>query len=632
MATYVVDIETDGLKSTKLHVVSVGYQDEDGNWQVISTKDPDKIRSIMEDEDNFIVGHFFKLFDSVELERLLGFKIKAFVVDTLALAWYLFPTRKASFGLAQFGVEYGIPKPKIEDWEGLTYEDYEHRCQEDVKINIKLWEELISKLMELYGSSEAAFEFIKYLMFKMDCLVTQQAEMCRVDIYKVKENIDILEPMLLEKEDMLIRAMPEGAIIKTKPKVMVKKNRQPSANAIKWFQYLKENELPPTTEEVRAPANPSSTTQLKDWLFSIGWEPKIFNDGANGPVPQIRNKDRELCESILELSDKEPAILYLDGLTVINHRLALLRSLKECSDENGMTIASAAGLTNTLRLRHSKPIVNLPGVTGAIHEAMEGGMSKAEAVEANLRDGQLIRECIIAKEGQELCGSDIVSLEDNTKRHYMFNYDPDYVIEQMSEGFDPHLDLALRAGAITQEQLDLYKSGDKATKALLKPIRDGYKMANYGCIYGIGAEKLGEAIGMSTQEAKVLIEAYWERNWSIKQLPRDIKVKTIGDQMWLLNPVSNFWYSVRSEKDIFSTLNQGTGAYIFDVWLKYITLEGLSPFLQYHDEMVVSIEKGRREEVKIIIDEAMDKVNELLNLNIKISVDVQFGDNYADVH
>ena len=102
--------------------------------------------------------------------------------------------------------------------------------------------------------------------------------------------------------------------------------------------------------------------------------------------------------------------------------------------------------------------------------------------------------------------------------------------------------------------------------------------------------------------------------------------------MWLLNPVSNFWYSVRSEKDIFSTLNQGTGAYIFDVWLKYITLEGLSPFLQYHDEMVVSVEKGRREEVKIIIDEAMDKVNELLKLNIKISVDVQFGDNYADVH
>jgi hypothetical protein len=35
--------------------------------------------------------------------------------------------------------------------------------------------------------------------------------------------------------------------------------------------------------------------------------------------------------------------------------------------------------------------------------------------------------------------------------------------------------------------------------------------------------------------------------------------------MWLYNPVSKFWYSA-IYKDIFSTLNQGTGVYCFDTW------------------------------------------------------------------
>jgi DNA polymerase I-like protein with 3'-5' exonuclease and polymerase domains len=302
-------------------------------------------------------------------------------------------------------------------------------------------------------------------------------------------------------------------------------------------------------------------------------------------------------------------------------------------DDDGYCIAGAVGFTNTLRLRHSKPIVNLPGVTGDIHKDMdEGGMTKAEAVSENLRDGQIIRECIVAPEGYVVCGSDISSLEDQCKRHYMYDYDPEYVIEQMEEGFDPHLDLALRAGAITEEELELYKAGDKEVKSRLKPIRDIYKVANYSCIYKVGAEKLGKTVGMKTREAKALIQSYWDRNWSIKQLPNDIEVKTINDQMWLLNPVSRLWYSVRSERDIFSTLNQGTGAFVFDVWLKYMMSEGVIPFLQYHDEMVALIEEGREGETKRIIEESMVKVNDLLKLNVVIGVDVQFGQTYADVH
>jgi len=168
----------------------------------------------------------------------------------------------------------------------------------------------------------------------------------------------------------------------------------------------------------------------------------------------------------------------------------------------------------------------------------------------------------------------------------------------------------------------------------VKKARKIGKVINYSAIYGVGAPKLSSSTDLTKGEAKKLIQAYWERNWSIKQLPKDITTKIVNEQMWLLNPVNKYWYSVRDEKDIFSTLNQGTGAYVFDCWLKFMMDGGIIAFLQYHDEKLslVKKEKGAREKHSRIIKESMDKVNFALKLNINIEVDVQFGRTYAEVH
>nr|AQM32720.1 DNA polymerase A [uncultured virus] len=627
MKTYVVDIETDGLISSKIHVMSAGYQDDNGEWKIISTDDYDKMKAIMGNEEVTIIGHNFIAFDAVEIERVLGIEVKAKIIDTLALAWYIYPERIGSYGLAAFGEDYGIPKPKIDDWEGLTYDQYAHRCEEDVKINIKVWEDINQKLLGLYDNERDLDRFMKYLMFKMECVAKQRKIQCKVDVDKVKENIDILESLKEPKIDRLVQAMPLGRVIKSKPKTMFKQDGSPSIRAEKWYAYLRENNLPLDTEEIRDDANPASNKQLKDWLESLGWKPRIFKEGANGNVAQVRDDNRELCESVLKLVDVEPAIADLDGLSVINHRLGVLNSFLDTVDDKGYTVASMSGFTNTLRLRHSRPIANLPGVTRQIKDAMDEGMSKIEAISHNLRDGQIIRECIVAPEGYKLCGSDVTSLEDNTKRHYMWDYDPEYVTDQMVEGFDPHLDLAIKAGAIKEEDVPQLKAEGK-----LKPIRDIYKMANYSCIYGVGAAKLADSTGLSVNEAREVIAKYWDRNWSIKQLPNDMIVKTVGQQQWLLNPLNKFWYSIRAEKDIFSTLNQGTGAYVFDCWVKIAMAEGITPFLQYHDEIVSLCPIGQEERFKEVLEDSMYKVNELLKLNIEITVDVQFGHTYADVH
>ena len=384
---------------------------------------------------------------------------------------------------------------------------------------------------------------------------------------------------------------------------------------------LKEKELPDDTEEVRDPPNPSSNDQLKEWLSFLGWVPVLFTQGANGPVPQLRNSNKELCSSVLALAEKEEAIYALEGLTVLNHRLACLKAFANTADYNGYVIASASGFTNTLRLKHRKPIVNLPGVTN----------------KGDLRDGQIIRECIIATDGHVLCGSDISSLEDQTKRHYMWKYDPEYVTEQMAEDYDPHLDLAHKAGSLTKKQVEDHKlyaktKGKKGEEH--NAVRHIYKTANYACIYGIGVSGLSKATGLTQNNARKLRNDYWDRNWSIDDLCKDIITKVTADskQLWLLNPVNQYWYSVRNDKDIFSTLNQGTGAFIFDLWIQFMNEYGLYPFIQYHDEVLLNVSPNKEKEITKILDKCMKKVNKNLKLNIEIKVDVQFGTDYAAVH
>src|SRR5690606_8327370 len=157
--------------------------------------------------------------------------------------------------------------------------------------------------------------------------------------------------------------------------------------------------------------------------------------------------------------------------------------------------------------------------------------------------------------------------EDRIKQHYIYPFDPDYVHELNRPDYDPHLDLAYLAGAITKEESDGYKSNDPVIALRVKPIRSIYKNGNYACQYGAGVTRLAITCGCDMETARKVHETYWKRNWAIRAVAKAQTVKTVDGQMWLKNPVSGYWYSLRTEKDIFSTLVQGTAAYVFDRYL-----------------------------------------------------------------
>lgn len=644
MHKYIVfDIETDGLKATRMHCFCYQILKE-GEWVSGHTTDPYKAVELL-NSCEYWVCHNLIGFDLPTLEKLTNTKLDwKKGIDTLGLSWYLYPN-EATHGLAGWGDKLGIAKPEIEDWEGLSIEEYIHRCTEDVKINVALFIKFIKKLSKIYhGDKKGMRKLIGYIGFKMYCLKLQSDYPLRLDIPFTNKVLNRMEHLVEEKRLLLSQAMPEVPkySTKNKPKTLYKKDGSLSVNGRKWFDILKKQGLPKDHEEpVKyiskfSPPNPNSTAQVKDWLYSFGWEPATFNyvredDGGMRKIPQIKD-GKELCNSVVELIDKHPVVSELEGYTTLNSRIAVLKGfIKDAED--GSIVAGAGGFTNTMRLKH-RTLVNLPGVTGR----------------NDFSDGRWIRGCLKTWDGRELCGSDLSSLEDSTKQHYMWKYDPEFVKEMQSADYDPHISIGVTAGLISEEEAEFFKQRknlseeefdtlpqrEKAEFKRISNVRKKAKITNFSSVYGVGKKKLALTLKCSEKEAETLLKGYWDKNWAVKKVAESIKVIKINDEgneeMWLFNPVSKLYYSLRYKKDIFSTLNQGTGVFVFDTWIKHIL--SVRPQLsgQFHDEIILDIKQGNREKCKNLLQKAIEKTNKELSLNVEIKFDVEFGESYADVH
>lgn len=614
----VFDIEADGLldEATKIHCLS--FKDLSKSSGVVTMYD----YSLMKDfllQQSILIGHNIVMYDVPLLEKILGIKIKAKLYDTLAMSWVV-NTERPKHGLESFGIDFNLHKPVVEDWHNLDREVYGKRCEIDVRINTQLWHNLIQKYMMIYKDKENLDRFLQYLTFKMRCAANAEQTGWRFDRELANKCVAELERQKAEKIAELASVMPMRTLFrkKSKPKVMYKKDGTLTKQGQEWNDLLLEHMHPSNyvgeievVKGVEDP-NPNSVDQVKSWLYDLGWEPCTFkyikeSQTETRLVPQVR-KNGMLTPSVKRLIKDNPIVETLDGLTVINHRLGIFNSMIEC-EHNGFLRASIKGLTNTLRFKHNKPLVNLPSVDKPW--------------------GKEIRGCLIAPEGFVLCGADMTSLEDTTKRHYMKPYDPVYVEEMSVKGFDPHLDLAKYAGVITQDDIDAYNRGEKPE---LKDLRKNYKVVNYSATYGVGADKLSRETGMTTEEASKLLTAYWKRNWSVKAFAESQPIRKINGEMWVQNPVSKFWHSLRFEKDVFSTLNQSTGAYCFDKWVAYYMRERPNIIGQFHDESINLVKEGEQQQHEATLRSAINKLNLELKLNVNLGIDVQFGNKYSEIH
>jgi DNA polymerase I-like protein with 3'-5' exonuclease and polymerase domains len=727
----VVDIETDNLleELTKCHVVS--FQME-GKSEPSSIKGSDlqRIKDMLKwhiDNKIPIVGHNFILFDAPALEKVTGMDVsELMVIDTLALSWYLNTFRK-QHGLDSFHDDYGIKKPEVADWQNLSYEEYKHRCEEDVKINKALWEDFKNRLITMYtmssdmitaglvgGSRVSPDEeiyidslkgmtadqhierFLTFLMFKLDTYRIQE----KVGILLDKEFLEKAEADFGEKVEVLKQkletVMPKipKYTKKKKPAKPTKQNGDLSAAGLAW-EEVKERfnsgevdefgtrmvllgkdeptlivngvERARRVEDIEEfqvfskyeEPNANSPDQIKSFLYSHGWVPETFKEIKDKEadqkwqeemkqwraikgrkpkkperpvarqVPQVTipgDDGKELCPSVERLAEDVPEIKVYSNLNLYKHRHGVVKGLLNNMDSEGRVKATLNGLTNTLRVKH-KNVVNLVGVDKIGGKEIRGGF--------------------ISDEGMILLGSDLSSLEDRTKHHFMLPLDPEYVSTMMEDDFDPHLLMAVTAGFISMQDMIDYKAGNK--KPHVAKGRKLGKSTNYSAVYGAGAPKIAQTAGVDESTGKQLHTAYWDLNWSVTAIADEQQVVEFDQddhrysgwhKLWLINPINGFLYSLRARKDIFSTLCQGTGSYFFDVWVSHVLRRQKETFglqkiqLQMHDEIAFCFkDTPRLREVFFnIVKEAIHDVNKEFKLRRTLDNDIQFGHRYSDIH
>ena len=658
----ICDIETDGLLDTltKLHVFSLCYFSKDtGKYEVFSIERFDDIQRVVGNPDNVVLGHNFFLFDIPALQILYPeIEINATIIDSLFLSWYLEPSRLKEgkkHGLESYGEDFGVPKPEIEDWVGLSYEEYKNRCETDTKINTNLWYKQYKKLEKLYEDEDRIESFLRFLMTKGKVYQMHLKNPIRLDVEACQNNLDILTEYMTEREDKLKEIMPKVPVKskRNRPKNMYKKDGTLSSLGEKWHEFLMEQGLSVDHKEeveyIRSydEPKPTSVSQVKDWLFSLGWKPDYFvesitRNGTN-KVPQVKDKDKNLCKSVMKLAKDYPAIEELEDLGVIMHRMGYLKSFLE-NHRDGNLVADIAGLTNTLRIRH-RTLVNLP--------------------KPSMNYGEYIRSVLLPPEGHIMIGSDLSGLESTTRNNFVIDLDPKFVSLQDHPHYDPHLEIAVIAGMMSEGESDFYKlwkaygkdggvrpeditdntedlliilksypNKDERDNLFhkLDKIRHNAKTTNYSAMYGVGAHKLSKELEISTREAKTLINAYWKKNWSVKHFASRCKTKTVGDQQWVLNPLNKYWYSLRNEKDIFSTVNQSAGDYIFTLWQHNLMNMGVTLRGGFHDEIITTCLPEDKDEVIEKLYKAIDMVNRQLKLKVPVGIDHKVGNDYSQVH
>lgn len=644
---FTADVEADDLLDgvTKIWCASVTELDPHHNelGSTTVTEDGD-IARLFSNPDHILVMHNGIAYDGPAVTKVLGVEVQAEIIDTLYLSWYLYPKR-LRHGLASHGEDLGIAKPVIDDWENLTLKEYIHRCEEDVKIQTALWKEMWYHLGLLYNSPQEMWHAVRHLNFKAKCAAMQEKARWKLDVPKCQEASLFFEAKFNMAKVSLEKTMPDVPQYakKNRPKKCFKANGEVSALGTKWIDTVKsevsgmENATDAAAleyfEEIKTVSgyrepNAGSSQQVKEMLFSLGWEPTSFKYNRNKEtnkvkiIPQIKDPDTELlCSSVAELIPKMPSLQYLDDMSIVKHRLGVVNGFINNVSEDGFVYAAIQGLTNTLRFKH-KVCLNLPSTRKPY--------------------GELIRGLLLARdEDHELCGSDMDSLEDRTKQHFMWEFDRQYVKDMMEDGFDPHTDMAVEASLMSVEDVVEYKlikglesktPEQSARFSVLDMRRHAGKSTNYAATYGAMGPTIARSAGVEESIGEDLYQAYWRRNWSLKAIADACEVKRSRGMKWLWNPVAKMWFFLKADKDKFSTLNQSTATFCFDRWMYYVIEQRPQLTAQFHDEGIWELLKGNRPAMSKILNVAIDEVNNELKLNRDLSCGVDFGDSYAEIH
>ena len=277
--------------------------------------------------------------------------------------------------------------------------------------------------------------------------------------------------------------------------------------------------------------------------------------------------------------------------------------------------------------------------TGRIHTSFNqtitstGRLSSSDPNLQNIpvrgEDGKEIRKAFIPEAGCLFFSADYSQIELRVMAHLS---DDENMIEAFREGYDIH---AATAAKIYKEDINEV-SRDQRTKA---------KRANFGIIYGITVFGLAERLDISRDEAKQLIDGYFETFPKVKEYMETAKetarkngyVETLFKRRRYLADINSRNATVRgfAERNAINAPIQGTAADIIKVAMINIynrfNQEGIRSkmILQVHDELNFSVYPEEKEKVEKIVLEEMQSA---FSMKVPLVADCGWGENWLEAH
>jgi len=243
-------------------------------------------------------------------------------------------------------------------------------------------------------------------------------------------------------------------------------------------------------------------------------------------------------------------------------------------------------------------------------------------------EGRRIRKTFVVGDGYaELMTADYSQIEMRIMAHLSGDA---ALIEAFQSGFDFHAATAARVFAVGPDEV----TGGQRAKV---------KAMNYGLAYGLSAYGLSQQLRIPTEEARTLMEEYFNRFGGVRdylhsivdQARKDGYTQTIlGRRRYLPDLNSdNRQHREMAERMALNAPIQGSAADIIKVAMlgvhNALKESGLQSrtLLQVHDELVLEVADGERDAVEALVREQMGNA---YRLQVPLEVSVGFGHSWDD--
>jgi DNA polymerase I len=241
--------------------------------------------------------------------------------------------------------------------------------------------------------------------------------------------------------------------------------------------------------------------------------------------------------------------------------------------------------------------------------------------------GRRIRRAFVAEKGHRIISADYSQLELRLLAH--ITQDP-VMLEAFQKGEDIH------------DRTARLVFGAK-TDAELKEARRFAKIVNFAIAYAIEPWGLSQRVGISRQEAKKVIEDYYNTYKGVRRYMDEVPirarehgyVRSIYGRIRPLQGISDRNANIRkaAEREAINMPIQGTASDIVKIAMLRVDEElkrsGFQArlLMQVHDELLIEVPEGELDAVKKILKHEMENA---VSLDVPLIADVGVGENWLD--